>query len=248
VAGRRGAYQLVAAVAEDVEIGARQARIGQYRQQEFGRAGIGHASCLRHQGVQAQACGSILHLARGGRRFAGDGGASQLGQRGQRHTKVAALQQYAFVGIPGIIRQQRPFGRRQRPRALQRGGHRFAGGVAGKAGSHQGFAKQFTIEFARQARDFAAIRTIHHHRRIAAQFQARRHGLRVRAIAIELDGHHALQLAGEAFTAEDFVLHTVARRAPHGAPVQEQWTARNAGGFQCGVEATFEPLDSVSHA
>ena len=82
------------------------------------------------------------------------------------------------------------------------------------------------VGFAGQPRDLLSVGREQHHRRIAAHLEARTQLLRARRVAVDVDRHEEARPLDEVLAVEDRRLDLVARRAPHGAPVEEQRLAR----------------------
>ena len=84
-----------------------------------------------------------------------------------------------------------------------------------------------------------------HHRRVAADVEARAQLLRTLRVAVDVDGDEIARALDEVLAGEDRRLHFVARRAPDRAPIEEE---RLVLGFRLderGVDIAGFPCDRV---
>ena len=105
------------------------------------------------------------------------------------------------------------------------------------------------IDLARQARQLGAVGAEEHHRRVAAHLEAGAQLLRAGAVAVDVDRHEGARALDEVHAVEQRRLDLIARRAPLGAPVDEDRLAvglgLRKGGVDLGVAARVLPGDAL---
>ena len=126
-----------------------------------------------------------------------------------------------LIGLPGIKRQQPPFIGRERLGRLGIGEHGLDRPAAGHAELQYGHDLR-RVDLARQPGDFAAIGIEEHHRGVAIDLEPLAKFLRAGPVTVDMHGHKGAGLGGEILAVEERALELIARRAPGGAPVQEQ--------------------------
>ena len=124
---------------------------------------------------------------------------------------------------------------RRRP-ARRVGEHRLDRPAArpGRAAARSVYLRR--VDLAGQARDLGAVGVEQHHRRVAADLEARAELLRARAVAVDVDGDEGARALDEVLAVEQRRLELVARRAPVRAPVQQHRLALGAGLRERGVD------------
>ena len=253
------AGQFAHVVQDDVGVLARQGIVGQQAEQFFGERGVAVRRALARAkspgnlGRRCWFCRAAAPACRGGGLLrAGDTRLQQQAQAGlgllvragqckplQSGSQLPLGHELLLVAVPGVIGQQAPVGRAELGRLVLRQRQRLLDRPRAVKPERQQLQVFLRIDFARQARNLAAVRAQQQGGRVAAHLEPCAKLLRAGLVAIEVDRHEAAALVDEVGAVEDRGLDLVARRAPGSTPVQKHRLAELARFGEHGVHLGF---------
>jgi hypothetical protein len=207
----------VGVIGQQVEVFARESRIGKQAERSAAAALLARLDVLRgsrgDQRPQPQP-GRGVRL----------GGRAGFREPFQSRRQRFGCDQRIFVGVPRIVGEHAPVVGRERRAAgagRQGGGERLLDRARSVHAHRQHPHVLIDLDLARQARDLAAIGREQDHRRIAADLETVAESLRAGAIAVDVHRHEKAGALDEILTVEDRRLDLIAGRTPHGSPVEE---------------------------
>lgn len=160
---------------------------------------------------------------------------AHLGQRGrcpgrelfEPRSKFLRRNDLILVRLPRVEREQPPLLRLE-GLAGQRAPHQFPHRHLRLERGAQRDQVALGVDLARQPGDLGAVGLEENHRRITLHPEAGSDLLRAGLVTVDVDRNERAGALDEVRTREQGGFHLVARRAPHGAPVQEHRLAGNA--------------------